>query len=137
MFKVAKLKKVENENVKIGILTQEKASFKDGKKISTEEYKTLSFNITGDDYSFSFELNCKLEKLLELPNGETIDFKDYIFEGETFFNGENPEMQITINRYLKNKYIIAISFYTYGVDDDQYAGIIEFSFNLDDYLKLI
>ena len=48
---------------------------------------------------------------------ETIDFKDYIFEGETWLNvrglnGIVPEMDIKITRYLKNKFIIFLTFYT-------------------------
>ena len=41
---------------------------------------------------------------------ETIDFKDYIFGGETWLNvkglnGVEPEMDIKITRYLKNRFI--------------------------------
>ena len=135
MFKVAKLEKVENEKVNITMTSPEVEYFENGKKISSEIYNTLSFDITGDGYSFGFDLDCKLEKLLEIPMNETIDFKDYIYRGETFFNNQEPEMQITIHRYLKNKYIVSIFFYTDSIEDDQYSGIIEFNFNLDDYLK--
>jgi hypothetical protein len=78
-----------------------------------------------------------MKELLNLPLLETIDFSKYLNEGETFFNvddnnGKNPIMNITINRYMKNKYVIFISFYT--ENDDNYGGIVEFSFDLDDYL---
>ena len=85
MFKIAKLEKVNNEELKISLVTQEHHSYENGKK-SSECFKTLSFDISGDDYSFSFDLNCKLEKLLEIPMNETIDFKDYIFRGETWLS---------------------------------------------------
>lgn len=109
MFKIAKLEKVNNENVNINLITQEQSQYENGKKISFEEFNTLSFDILGDDYSFSFDLNCKLEKLLEIPINETIDFKDYIFGGETWLNIKNlnsvePEIDINITRYLNNRF---------------------------------
>ena len=80
------------------------------------------------------------EKLLEIPFSETIDFSKYIIQGETWlnikdFNGIEPEVDIKITRYLKNKFAIYIKFYTALSDDDNdYSGVIEFSFDLDDYL---
>ena len=72
---------------------------------------------------------------------ETKDFKDYIFDGETWLNvkglnGVEPVMDIKITRYLKNRFIIFLTFYTdyYSNDENNYSGMIEFSFNLDDYL---
>ena len=110
MFKIAKLEKVNNEKVSINLITYEQSKYENGEKILTEIVKTLSFDISGDNYSFGFDLNCKLEKLLELPMNEIIDFKDYIFDGETWFNvkdlnGIEPLMDIKITRYLKNKFI--------------------------------
>lgn len=94
------------------------------------------------DYSFAFDLNCQLEKLLEIPMSETIDFKNYIFLGKTWLsakglNGIEPETNIKITRYLKNRFLIFITFYTdyYNNDDNDYSGMIEFTFNLDDYLE--
>ncbi len=71
---------------------------------------------------------------------EEIDFKNYVFETETWLNvrgdkGIVPEMNSKIIRYLKNKFIISLIFYTDSIEDDDYAGIIECDFNLDDYLK--
>ena len=110
------------------------------KKVKDETFKTLTFDVSGDDYSLSFDLNCNLEKLLEIPMNETIDFKDYISGGETWLNvkdlnGVEPEMNIKIIRYLKNKFIIFLIFYTdYSYDENDYSEMIEFTFNLDDYL---
>lgn len=94
------------------------------------------------DYSFTFDLNCQLEKLLEIPMSETIDFKNCIFLGKTWLNakglnGIEPEINIKITRYLKNRFLIFITFYTdyYNNDDNDYSGMIEFTFNLDDYLE--
>lgn len=143
MFKIAKLENVTNEILSIDYVNQEQCNFKDGKKTSYESFKTLTFDITGDNYSFSFDLNCRLEKLLEIPMDQTIDFNNYIFPGETWLNikgqnGVEPQIDIKITRYLKNKFIIFITFYTeYSYDDDEtYSGMIEFSFNLDDYLNV-
>ena len=141
MFKIAKLEKVNNEKVSINLITYEQSKYENGEKILTEIVKTLSFDISGDNYSFGFDLNCKLEKLLELPMNEIIDFKDYIFDGETWFNvkdlnGVEPVMDIKITRYLKNRFIIFLTFYTdYSYDENDYSGMIEFTFNLDDYLN--
>lgn len=142
MFKIAKLEKVNNEKVSINLITQEENKYENGKKIFFEEFKTLSFDISGDDYSFCFDLNCKLEKLLEIPMNETIDLKDYVFDGETWLNvkelnGVEPQMDIKITRYLKNKYIIFLTFSTdYSYDNNDYSGMIEFTFDLDDYLSV-
>lgn len=141
MFKIAKLEKVNNEKISINLITYEQSKYENGKKILTEIVKTLSFDISGDNYSFGFDLNCKLEKLLELPMNEIIDFKDYIFDGETWFNvkslnGIEPLMDIKITRYLKNKFIIFLTFFTdYSYDENDYSGMAEFTFNLDDYLN--
>lgn len=141
MFKIAKLEKINNEKVSINLITYEQSKYENGEKILTEIVKTLSFDISGDNYSFGFDLNCKLEKLLELPMNEIIDFKDYIFDGETWFNvkdlnGIEPLMDIKITRYLKNKFIIFLTFFTdYSYDENDYSGMAEFTFNLDDYLN--
>lgn len=141
MFKIAKLENVKNEVVNIYYATQEQNKYENGKKKSHEEFKTLTFDISGDDYSFSFDLNCKLEELLKIPMAETIDFNKYIFHSETWLNvkglnGVEPQMDIKITRYLKNRFIIFLTFYTeYSYDDNDYSGMIEFTFNLDDYLK--
>ncbi len=141
MFKIAKLEKVNNEKVSINLITYEQSKYENGKKILTEIVKTLSFDISGDNYSFGFDLNCKLEELLELPMNETIDFKDYILDGETWFNVKNlngiePLMDIKITRYLKNKFIIFLTFFTdYSYDENDYSGMAEFTFNFDDYLN--
>ena len=144
MFKISKLNQVDNENVNIGLITQEQCKFENGKKVSCESFKTLSFDIDGkignDEYGFSFELNCRLEELLKLPHREMVDFNKYIFAGETYLNvkglnGVEPQMDIKITRYLKNKFTIFLTFYTdYSNDDNDYSGMIEITFNLDDYL---
>lgn len=63
MFKIAKLEKVNNENVNINLITQEQSRYDDGKKISFEAFNTF----------FSIEMLYNLFKT---------DFKDYIFGGE-------------------------------------------------------
>ena len=75
MFKIAKLENLKNEVVSIEYATQEQSKYEDGKKVSHESFRTLTFDISGDDYSFSFDLNCRLEELLKIPMNETIDFK--------------------------------------------------------------
>ncbi len=145
MFKIAKLDQVDHENVNIYLITQEQCKFENGKKISCESFKTLGFDIDGkinnDEYNFSFELNCRLEELLKFPNSEIVDFNKYIWNGETWLNvnglnGVEPQMDIKITRYLKNKFIIFLTFYTdYSYDDNSYSGMIEITFDLDNYLE--
>ena len=141
MFKIAKLEKVNNEIVNIKLLTQEKNKYENGKKAFSETFKTLSFDISSDDYSLYFDLNCKLEKLLEIPMNKTIDFNNYI-SGGTYLEVHgiadfDIKTNFKITRYLKNKFIIFITFFTdYAFDDENdYSGMIEITFNLEDYLE--
>ena len=138
MFKDNKLEQLKEEKVTIDYVTHEIHEY--NPKI-VESFKTLSFTIEGtlDNklYALSFDLNCRLEELLKLPECETIDFKEYILESETqfYYNGITdlePQMKIRVNRWIKNKFLIMIYFYS---SDDEYSGVIEFDFNLDDYLK--
>ena len=141
MFKIAKLEQVNNEKVSINFILQEKNNYDNGKNIKDERFKTLSFKVSGNNYSIEFNLNCKLEKLLEIPMEETIDFKEYLSIGETLLNinGVNfiePQINIKIRRYLKNQFSIFLTFNTeYNYDNIGYSGIVEFTFNLDNYLK--
>ena len=140
MFKVAKLEKVNNETIDIKLFTQEQKKYENGKK-NSETFKSLSFDIYCDDYSFSFVLICLLQKLLEIPMNETIDFNNYILGG-TYLEVHGTtnfdiKTNIKITRYLKNKFIIFITFFTdYAfAEDNDYSGMIEITFNLDDYLE--
>lgn len=142
MFKVNKLEDVNEEKIIIDYVTQENYVV-DKKK--SEVFKTLSFSIEGkvdeNKYVLSFNLNCRPEELLKIDQSKNINFNSYLFNSETYFtvNGItelNPKIEITINRYLKNKFIILIHFYSEVLNNDNntYSGIIEFDFNLDDYI---
>ncbi len=142
MFKVAKLEKVNNETINIKLFTQEKIKYENGKKAFSETFKSLSFDISSDDYSLCFDLNCKLEELLEIPMNQTIDFNKYILLGETYLEVHgiadfDIKMNIKITRYLENKFIIFLTFFTdyFFEDENDYSGMIEVAFNLDDYLE--
>lgn len=142
MFKIGKLNDTSNENVTI---TSSKLEVnKVG--VGIVGYKLgLTFDITGelDDnkYSFGFDLSCYPEDLLNLDSSEIINYKNYkcmndkFHIGETFFNfneenGVEPdELNIKITRYIKNKYLVYITFIV-----EDYSSVIEFDFNLDDYL---
>lgn len=137
MFKINKLEQVKEEKVTINYVSHEIHNFKEK---TTDSFKTLSFSIEGTlenkMYALSFDLNCRLEELLKIPECETIDFKKYLFETETLFynNGITdlePEIRITANRWIKNKFVIMIRFYA---NNDGYSGVIEFDFDLDDYI---
>lgn len=133
MFKIAKLKNVDNESIDIHLIKYEHNKYVNGENIK-EVFETLSFNITGTNYSFKFDLNCKLERLLEIPLSETINFINYISIGDTLLNNIiDPEINVTITRYLENKFIIFLTFYTTYAEDN-YSGMIEFDFDLNNYL---
>ena len=98
----------------------------------------------GENFSFCFDLDCRLEKLLEIPMNKTIDFGEYTLHYYLTVEGLNsvePEVDIKITRYLKNKFIIFLTFYTdnyvYSNDSNEndYSGMIEITFDLDDYLN--
>ena len=57
MFKIGKLENVKDENIDIKLVTQEQVKYRKGKKSSYETFKTLSFVIESEEYSFSFCLN--------------------------------------------------------------------------------
>jgi hypothetical protein len=141
MFRVGQLKDVNNERVNINLVKHETSSYKNGKKVSFEEYNTLSFDVCGNNYSLCFDMNCKLEELLKIPMNKTIDFKEYVYSGKCLlnikeYNGIEPEFNIKITRYLDNRFIIFLTFYTeYSYDEKNYGGIVEFTFNLDDYMN--
>ena len=143
MFRISKLQDTNEEKVTIYYVTHSKYDVKNKIK---EIFDTLGFNIDGklnnDEYSFSFELNCKLEELLKIEKKKTIDFNSYIFESETFLsiNGETylfPDIKATIHRWLNNKFIILIYFYgeKFTKNTETYFGSAEISFDLDDYIK--
>ena len=141
MFRVGQLKDVNNERVNINLVKHKTSSYKNGKKVSFEEYNTLSFDVCGNNYSLCFDMNCKLEELLKIPMNKTIDFKEYVYSGKCLlnikeYNGIEPEFNIKITRYLDNRFIIFLTFYTeYSYDEKNYGGIVEFTFNLDDYMN--
>ena len=57
MFKIAKLEQVNNEKVSINCILQEKNNYDNGKNIKDERFKTLSFKVSGNNYSIEFHLN--------------------------------------------------------------------------------
>ena len=133
MFKVGKLSDIDD--IKISINNISHTVYKDDNNIT---YDTLSFDISNDIYTFSFDLNCKSEELLNIEEGKTIDFKKYLFDSETMFTYKGitdlePKYDITINRYMNNKYVVLANIFS-NINDDIYSSIIEFDFNLDDYI---
>lgn len=143
VFKIGKLDNTSNENVKITSSKLEVSKY----GVGVIGYRLgLKFDITGEydnnKYSFGFDLSCYPEDLLTLNISETIDFNDYknannkFNIGETFFNFNNEngvepdELSIKISKYINNSYLVYITFLV-----EDYISVIEFGFNLDDYLK--
>ena len=140
MFKVGKIKQVTNEKVNIKLRTIEKGSFK-GNKTTYKKIKVLSFDITSDEYSFFFEMGKEIEKLLEIPMEEKVDFKDYIVSGDMFDDHKNKKVfidnniDISIFRYAGNSFEITIKLSAEELNPtEEYSGIIVFDFDLDNYL---
>lgn len=73
MFKIGELNNIENENININLFSQK--GYHANPQVSSC-FDTLSFSIEGllnnDRYIFYFELNCKPEKLLNLPDSKTV-----------------------------------------------------------------
>ena len=142
MFKISKLNEVDEERLIVDYGEFE-INFYNPKKI--EKFKTLIFSIEGklknNNYCFSFSLNCKPSKLMEIKEKETTNFKKYLFETSAILtiNGVaylDPKYEININRYLMNNFVININFIseTDPYYDNIFCGIIEFEFDLNDYL---
>lgn len=142
MFKVSKLIETKDEIVNINYINNELYKYKEGLK---DSYKSLHFEISGNikntNYTLTFALNCRNEVLLDFPMNEKINIKDYILHSETFFyvndkEDMDPDIEIIMMRYLKNNYIVYIKgLADLGIHNGKYASIIEFEFNLDDYLN--
>ena len=137
MFKIAKLEEIDNEKVDVNVFKYEKTTYKDGNKESTEIIRSLNFNISAGEYSFDFSLNCELEKLYEIKMNDTIDFKEYVLQGETsFYENKNgysePEINIKVTRYTENDFIFYIILYTENYEDDTLKIKGEMSLKLDD-----
>lgn len=135
MFKINKLNDTTDEKVVINSSKQE--VYKVGNGV-IDYNLLLDFDITGkignDTYSFGFDLSCKPSDFLD---NDVLDYKkDNLHIGETYFNfndenGVEPsELNIKFTRYIKNKFIVYIEFVT----DDYYSSVIEFTFDIDDYL---
>lgn len=144
MFKIGKLETVQNESLEVIAVNHIIYDFKNK---TEDKFSTLSFNVLGDidevKYSFSFDLNCRPEKLLEITNEKRIDFQDYILKSETFFtiNGITDmdfPTNYSIIRLYNNVFVISINFFTTWsfTNDEVYGGQLELEFNLDDYLHI-
>lgn len=139
MFKIGKLYDTDNEKLEVSRMEITEYKFENGVK-KGETWETLCFDIDGavdnNSYGFTFALNCKDEKLLELPMDEVINIKDYIMSGETFFsiNGKaeiDPSAEFYVMRYTKSSFVFNVKIQTdYG--KELYGGNIEFEINLDD-----
>ena len=139
MFKVGEIKQVSNEEIVIKKTKHENGHFENG-KVRYTEIESLNFKILSDDYSFEFSLKEPIDSLLDIPMNEKVDLKEKLFIGETFFNindKENyidPYFDITIYRYLDNKFEISIVFLSDELEKANYSGSIIFDFDLNNYL---
>ena len=74
----------------------------------------------------------KIAKLEQVSN-EKVSINFILQEKNNFIE---PQINIKIRRYLKNQFSIFLTFNTeYNYDNIDYSGIVEFTFNLDNYLK--
>lgn len=141
MFKIGKLNKIENEKLEVETIHQTQYNYQEK---TQDEFDTLEFNIKGnieeDHYLFSFCLNCRPEKLLEITDEKRVDFTDYIFHSETFLyinDGHDMDFPVkySIIRIFKNKFVISVYFYA-EIDEKDYSGTLEVELDLDDYINL-
>lgn len=140
MFKIAKLDNIKNEKININLITLKNKIIDEDNELFFGPHKSLSFNISNDNYSVKFDLKCRLEKLLDLPINRTVNFIDYIDYESININInkisiDDPKINISINRYLENDFYIYLIFYTNLNNNNDYCGVIDFTFNLKDYLS--
>ena len=106
MFKIAKLDNIKNEKININLITLKNKIIDGDNKLFFGPHKSLSFNISNDNYS----------------NINKISIDD-------------PKINISINRYLENDFYIYLIFYTNLNNNNDYCGVIDFTFNLKNYLS--
>lgn len=114
-------------------------SFKNKQDVNLNAIRKIDTIVKENEYELSFDFNCRLEEWLKVEQAQTINLKIYLCGSETYFtiNGITdigPKIQIAINQYLKNRFVILIYFYTNDCSSNHYSEIIEFDFNIDDYL---
>ena len=140
MFKIGKLDKIEQEEIEVKTVHQIHFNYKEKKQ---DEYDTLEFNIKGNiknnNYLYTFCLNCRPEKLLEITDEKKVDFTDYIFHSETFlYINDKHDMDFpakySIIRLYKNKFVINVYFFA-EIDHKDYSGTLEIEIDLDDYIR--
>ncbi len=142
MFKVAKLEELEKQTIEIF----ETKICETDKNLKQNYYKSLGFKVSGQNeissYSLMFYLRHRVERLLELKEGDRINFFDQIDEGDIILsiNGEKSfidpinypdEIKFYIVRGYENKFIITVNLISTCND---IAGICEIEFNLNNYL---
>lgn len=136
MFKISKLEARENEKVNIYLSELIENNIKTNSNL---KYNVLNFEISDKNYSFEFMIDYKINEYLNLPYGETIIFNDYVVEtwlNVNDLNGVEPIVDVKITRYIDNKFIMFVVFYTeFNYKEDDYAGMIEVVFNLDEYIN--
>lgn len=142
MFKIGELKDTTNEKI---IVKSNKIKCQNYRTNEISYYHNLSFKIEGkldnDEYSIYFELDNDINNLLLFRKLEKVNVNKYIRDCYFNFNNENgiePEINVFIARYLQNKFNVIVYFISQANDnnsfEDKYSGLIEFDFNLDDYL---
>lgn len=114
MFKIGKLENVENEVININDNT---------------------FEIKGENYAFCFDLNCEIEKLREIPMNDIVDFSQYVSDSEKYINignrnGIEPHTDFKIIRSSERHFTINCTFFVDDETYDDYAGVIEISFDI-------
>ena len=126
-----------------------KGTFKAGKtktlnSLNFEVFKSgnniLNFYVSGEDdeknnYSISFNTIITCEEFLKLDFTNSSDFIKYIDDGDVIFgyNGVfdlDIKFQISIMKYLSNKYVLNILFKSSNYDSDDIIGDIELIFGL-------
>lgn len=141
MLKIGKLEKIEQEELIIKTVHQTHYNYKEK---TQDEFDTLEFTIKGNidnnTYLYTFCLNCRPEKLLEITDEKRVDFTNYVFHSETFlYINDRHDMDFpakySIIRLYKNKFIIDVWFYA-EIDNQDYSGTLDLELDLDDYKNI-
>lgn len=134
IFKVGKLEKIDNIDLKVSSSSYTISGFNDGKLINTEEKKCLEFEIGNEDTGFSFYSTISPEEFLKIEMNKRVNFREYInFDDFDFGVGGKPQMidniDVKIIHYLDKKFMLVLF-----IASDSVASHIQIDFDISEFL---
>ena len=143
MFKIGELQNTNNEKI---IIEKHQVESYDVNTKKTTYCNTLSFLISGiienKEFSYYFELDEDINNLLKFNKLEKINVNNKVTDIMFNLNDKNaiePNINnIYFTKYINNKFNVVIYFiaenFENNIIEDKYSGVIEFDFDLDNYI---